>query len=152
MNRLEFWTILISLIYKCWTKITKFHINLFNLFIFVLYVAIAYQYLNSCLATVPQVLYTNLRDNITKARYQTLPDLVVKGNFPLFFIKLVWGGGGGGIFFLWFIKLVMTSFTLNLISVKVSFHDIFKKTLNITPGNIISFTVYKLLDEVVHEF
>ena len=55
------------------------------------YVAIAYQYLNSCLATVPQVLFTNLRDNITKARYQTLPDLVVKGNFPLFFIKLVWG-------------------------------------------------------------
>ena len=46
-----------------------------------------------------------------------------------------------GIFFLWFIKLVMTSFTLNLISVKVSFHDIFKKTLNITPVNITSFTV-----------
>ena len=58
------------------------------------YVAIAYQYLNSCLATVPQVLFTNLRDNITKARYQTLPDLVVKGNFPLFFIEFVWGGGG----------------------------------------------------------
>ena len=35
----------------------------------------------------------------------------------------------------------MTSFTLNLISVKVSFHDIFKKTLNITPVNITSFTV-----------
>ena len=52
------------------------------------------------------------------------------------FIKL-----GRGIFFLWFIKLVMTSFTLNLISVKESFHDIFKKTLNITPVNITSFTV-----------
>ena len=37
----------------------------------------------------------------------------------------------------------MTSFTLNLISVKVSFHDIFKKTLNITPVNITSFTVTK---------
>ena len=59
----------------------------------------------------------------------------------MFFIKLVWGGGGGGIFFLWFIKIVMTSFTLNLISVKVSIHDIFKKTLNITPVNITSFTV-----------
>ena len=35
----------------------------------------------------------------------------------------------------------MTSFTLNLISVKESFHDIFKKTLNITPVNITSFTV-----------
>ena len=35
----------------------------------------------------------------------------------------------------------MTSFKLNLISVKVSFHDIFKKTLNITPVNITSFTV-----------
>ena len=35
----------------------------------------------------------------------------------------------------------MTSFTLNLISVKVSFHDIFKKTLNITPVNITSCTV-----------
>ena len=35
----------------------------------------------------------------------------------------------------------MTSFTLNLISVKVSFNDIFKKTLNITPVNITSFTV-----------
>ena len=30
----------------------------------------------------------------------------------------------------------MTSFTLNLISVKVSFNDIFKKTLNITPVGI----------------
>ena len=30
---------------------------------------------------------------------------------------------------------------LNLISVKVFFHDIFKKTLNITPVNITSFTV-----------
>ena len=69
--------------------ITKFHINLFNLFIFML--LCAYQYLNSCLATVPQVLFTNLKDNITKARYQTLPDLVVKENFPLWFIKLVWG-------------------------------------------------------------
>ena len=37
----------------------------------------------------------------------------------------------------------MTSFTLTLISVKESFHDIFKKTLNITPVNITSFTVYK---------
>ena len=36
----------------------------------------------------------------------------------------------------------MTSFMLNLISVKESFHDIFKKTLNITPVNITSFTVY----------
>ena len=35
----------------------------------------------------------------------------------------------------------MTSFTLNLISVKVSFHDIFKKKLNITPVNITSVTV-----------
>ena len=42
---------------------------------------------------------------------------------------------------MWFIKLVMTSFTLNLIFVKESFHDIFKKTLNITPVNITSFTV-----------
>ena len=41
-----------------------------------------------------------------------------------------------------FIKLFMTS--LNLISVKESFHDIFKKTLNITPVNITSFTVHKL--------
>ena len=136
LKRLEFWTVLISLIYKCWTNITKFHINLFNYLFLCYYVAIAYQYLNSSLATVPQVLFINLRDNITKARYQTLPDLVVKGNFPLFFIKLVWG-----IFFLWFIKLVTTSFMLNLISVKVSFHDIFKKTLNITPVNITSFTV-----------
>ena len=39
----------------------------------------------------------------------------------------------------------MTSFTLNLISVKVSFHDIFKKMLNITPVNITSFTVYNSL-------
>ena len=46
-----------------------------------------------------------------------------------------------GIFFLLFIKLVMTSFTLILISVKESFHDFFKKTLNITPVNITSFTV-----------
>ena len=38
----------------------------------------------------------------------------------------------------------MTSFTLNLISVKVSFHDIFKKTLKIIPINITSFTVYTL--------
>ena len=35
----------------------------------------------------------------------------------------------------------MTSFKLNLISVKESCHDIFKKTLNITPVNITSFTV-----------
>ena len=35
----------------------------------------------------------------------------------------------------------MTSFKLNLISVKESFHDIFKKALNITPVNITSFTV-----------
>ena len=37
----------------------------------------------------------------------------------------------------------MTSFTLNLISVKESFHDIFKKMLNITPVNITSFTVLR---------
>ena len=37
----------------------------------------------------------------------------------------------------------MTSFKLNLISFQESFHDIFifKKTLNITPVNITSFTV-----------
>ena len=67
---------------------------------------------------------------------QTLPDLVVKGKFFPAFINLV-----RGIFFLWVIKLVMTSFTLNFISVRESFHDIFKKTLNITPVNITSFTV-----------
>ena len=37
----------------------------------------------------------------------------------------------------------MTSFTLNLISVKESFHDFFKKTF-ITPVNITSFTVVAL--------
>ena len=47
----------------------------------------------------------------------------------------------------------MTSFTLNLISVKVSFHDIFKKTLNITPVNITNFTVlYLRLPIAVHIF
>ena len=30
---------------------------------------------------------------------------------------------------------------LHVVSVKESFHDIFKKTLNITPVNITSFTV-----------
>ena len=39
----------------------------------------------------------------------------------------------------------MTSFTLNLISVKVSFHDIFKITLNITPVNITSCTVVAMV-------
>ena len=33
---------------------------------------------------------------------------------------------------------------LNLISVKESFHDIFKRTLNITPVNITSYTVLPL--------
>ena len=42
----------------------------------------------------------------------------------------------------------MTSFTLNLISIKVSFNDIFKKTLNITPVNITSFTVVKKAREL----
>ena len=40
----------------------------------------------------------------------------------------------------------MTSFTLNLISLIESFHDIFKKTLNITHVNITSFTVPEILD------
>ena len=83
MNRLEFWTILIRNVGLRLQNFTS--ICLIYLFL-CYYVAIAYQYLNSCLATVPQVLFTNLRDNI-KARYQTLPDLVVKGNFPLFFME-----------------------------------------------------------------
>ena len=44
----------------------------------------------------------------------------------------------------------MTSFMLNLISAKESFHDIFKKTLNITPVNITSFTVFIIV--LIHVF
>ena len=42
----------------------------------------------------------------------------------------------------------MTSFNfkLNVISVKLSFHDIFKKTLNFTPINITSFTVVEVCE------